>query len=995
MLEAGQQFGHFKIDRMLGEGGMGQVFLAEDQQLGRQVALKVLTKQYFDDTERLERFKREARTAAQVTHPNVMAIYDIGSAADPTSGQDVNYIVMEYIAGRPLSEYMKGKSTDLAVIVRLAEKIASGLAAAHKMQVVHRDIKADNIIVNEEEQPKILDFGLAKPIEPMQMTSEGDSTRTISRELTKAGKIIGTVSYMSPEQVRGEKVDARSDIFSFGVLLYRMATGELPFAGTTEVSTLAKILETRHDPLRLKNENVPQELERIVDKCLQKDPNDRYQDTRDLVVDLRNLRRQYDSGVTDTISTIRTAPVKIQKSRSINLSWKLVVLVVVVIAILAGVVRDWLSGKGGGDGKLNAKENSLAVLSFENKTGDKSLDWMETGLPEILLTDLAETKSINLISRQRIMESLDQDEVKAGSVSSEDYLNAAKDLGATTVLSGSYFKVGDKVRIDARLENIENGKVLLGEKVVGTDPFALVDSLTKKVAASMNITQAATDRGVASVTSSSPEAYKQYMLGMDKMAKLQADEALPYFEQAVAIDSTFALAYVRIGMANAVQGRSRQAADAFEIARRLEGKLPSRERGMLDVYCDIWLNRKFDDAFTKLQLLVTTYPDDFELRSVYGILTYEFTHDTVKAFAQLDTAFVTYPQYLFGLSFEGDLFLNFGQYDRALAMSKKIKGYHPDAWTGYSLAARVYVREGKLDDAASEVTSFLKRSPLDSDALLLLGDIYLRKRDFVKVQSLTDSLRVASQSDPYKLRAYYERMANLSTWTGHFRPGLQYYRQVVDLMISTKDSLNLSVAYTNLGSAYQFLEINDSAIEYAGKAEALSGGGQFPNLPLAAVEIDPRNESWARPIMEKWTSKFRSTVPKELWGITDALKELFEGYVKRDTARMVSALQDLVKVQGETFGSGNRRSLAQLMIAIGQYKEGKQALQGYVSGSTITTDAADYMSALYYLGRAEEGLGNRPQAVSDYQEYLKYWGKADVEVPQIKDVRARLARLTS
>ncbi len=994
MLEAGQQFGHFQILRMLGEGGMGQVFLAEDQQLGRQVALKVLTKQYFDDAERLERFKREARTAAQVTHPNVMAIYDIGSAPEPTTGQDINYIVMEYILGKPLSEFMKGKSTDLALIVRLAEKIAAGLAAAHKMQVVHRDIKADNIIVNDEEQPKILDFGLAKPIEPVQMSSEGDSTRTISRELTKAGKIIGTVSYMSPEQVRGEKVDARSDIFSFGILLYRMATGELPFAGTTEVSTLAKILETKHEPLHLKNDAVPQELERIVDKCLQKDPNDRYQDTRDLVVDLRNLRRQYDSGVTDSVSAIRTAPVSIQKSKSFSLSWKLVVLVIVVVMIVAGVLRDWLGGKVGGSSKVLAKGNSLAVLSFENKTGDKSLDWMQTGLPEILLTDLAETKSLNLISRQRIMESLDQDEVKAGRVSPQDYLDAAKDLGATTVLSGSYFKVGNNVRIDARLENIEDGKVLFGEKVIGTDPFALVDSLTNKVAASMNISQAATDRGVASVTSSSPEAYKQYMLGMDRMAVSEMDEAINYFKQAIAIDSTFALPYMRIGMANAFRGRTRQASDAFAHALKFESKLPVREKSMLEVYADLWLNRKFDQAFTKLQLLVATYPEDFEFRAIYGILTYEFTHDTTTAFAELDTALVTYPSYMFGLSFLGNIYLGFGQYDRASAMAKKIKGFHPDAWDGYQLNARIYVRQQKLDEAANEIQTFLKRTPLNSGALELLGDICIQRHDFAQAQVFADSLRVASESDPYKLTSYYDRMANLSTWAGQFRQALQYYRQALDLMVSAKDSLNTAIAYSNLSDAYQYAQIYDSALVYARKAESLSVGGQFPNLPLTAVEIDPKNESWARPLMEKWSNKFRGTVPKDLWAITDALQQLFDADVKRDTAQMVKALQYLIKVQGEQAGTGNRRSLAQLMVANGQYKEGKQALQGYISGANVATEAYSYMSALYYLGRAEEGLGDRKQAATDYQEFLKYWGRADIELPQIKDVRARMARLT-
>ena len=211
---------------------------------------------------------------------------------------------MEYIKGRTLTEYVTSSTTDTSALLRLAEKIASGLAAAHKMSIVHRDIKADNILIDEHDEPKILDFGLAKAIEPLQMEGAPASGETVKKQLTTAGTVVGTVSYMSPEQVRGEAVDNRSDIFSFGVLLYRMFTGDMPFVGSTQVSILAKILEAQHPSPRSRNENINPEIERIIDKCLQKNPNDRYQDTRDLVVDLRNLRRQYDSGVSSSTSSM-------------------------------------------------------------------------------------------------------------------------------------------------------------------------------------------------------------------------------------------------------------------------------------------------------------------------------------------------------------------------------------------------------------------------------------------------------------------------------------------------------------------------------------------------------------------------------------------------------------------------------------------------------------------------------------------------------------------
>ena len=243
---SGDILAQFRVIRKLGEGGMGEVYLAEDTKLNRQVALKTLRDDFFGDQDRRDRFEREAKTAAQIQQANVMAIYDIGSAKSADGKTDVHYIVMEYIKGQTLSDFLTANANDIGKLLRVAEKIASGLAAAHKLGIVHRDIKPENIIVDEHEEPKILDFGLAKPIAPLQTTDQAVSGETVKANLTRMGTVIGTVAYMSPEQARGESVDTRSDIFSFGVLLYRMFTGQMPFSGQSQVSILAKILETKH-----------------------------------------------------------------------------------------------------------------------------------------------------------------------------------------------------------------------------------------------------------------------------------------------------------------------------------------------------------------------------------------------------------------------------------------------------------------------------------------------------------------------------------------------------------------------------------------------------------------------------------------------------------------------------------------------------------------------------------------------------------------------------
>ena len=529
----------------------------------------------------------------------------------------------------------------MADLLRISEKIASGLAAAHKLKIIHRDIKTDNIIIDDQGEPKILDFGLAKPIDTVfSNDGDNDSTNTVSQELTQEGKILGTVSYMSPEQARGETVDHRSDIFSFGILVYKLMTGESPFEATDRVSILAKILEGKPVPIRQKNESVPAELERIIDKCLQKNPEDRYQDTRDLVVDLRSLRRQFDSGISETstsvtgMSAVQT-PTKKKKSGSNIVKIALIVAGTIITLVILGLISENFSEPKHSDitedpegfardlnrtiqqslknsgininignlpGNLK-KENALAILGFENKTGDAELDWLSAGLPEILLTDLTQSSSVPLISNSRVQDCLGgHKKNKDYNYTHEDWLEASRSLGATKVLSGSFFKMGDKIRIDARLESSSDGKIILAEKVIGDDPFQLVDSITQKLSQSLDIFQPdASTSEVAVITSSNPEAYRYYILGMQEFDKFEFESSIAKFEEAIALDSSFALPYLRIGMAYSLRGRGQQGMEYFRKAKELEAHLPVKEKSILDMYCDPLVKQRLQLRFHENQ----------------------------------------------------------------------------------------------------------------------------------------------------------------------------------------------------------------------------------------------------------------------------------------------------------------------------------------------------------------------------------------------------------
>ena len=1025
MLQAGQQLAHFKIIRLLGEGGMGQVFLAEDEKLNRRVALKVLHSEFVNDSDRMSRFVREARTAAQISHPNVMAIYDLDTAAPEGASQTVNYIVLEYVDGQPVIDYLQAHSPRIGELLRLAQKIASGLAAAHKLKIVHRDIKSENILIDAQGEPKILDFGLAKPVESLFASGDKDSTNTLSGELTQEGKILGTVSYMSPEQARGEAVDGRSDVFSFGILLYRMFAGKSPFEGPDRVSVVAKILETKPVPLRQLNGAAPAELERIVEKCLEKDPNDRYQDTRDLVVDLRSLRRQYDSGISDSTSVSTELPA-VRKRFSLS-GWKLWVGAAAAIVAVGGtwlltrdeerseVTKDKVSmavdiaskvseqlAKAGIDVNLSAlnipgvaaRKNALAILEFENKTGDPELDWLSSGLPEILLTDLAQGGGANIIGRNRVLDYLGRG-ASGAAPSHADCVEAARALGASRALSGSYFKMADKVRIDARLEDTETGRIIMAEKVIGKDPFALVDSLTQKVAQAIDVSGlGGENREVASITSASPEAYKHYILGMEKFGVSQVDEARADFEKAIAIDSTFALPYMRIGMSYAMRGRGQQGAPYFAKAMHYQDRLPLKDRLLLDIYADLWLRTEFDDAMIKIESYVQNYPDDKEGRAFYAILQNTLRRDPVGALAQLDTVLMLDPTYFWALEFSEQIHRMKKELDKAIAVDQRIKTLYPKNPTPYDNLASIYLDQGLLNEATNECRQLLAIYPDNASGLQTLINIYLLQRNFPEVEKCVEQLGQYHKDDPVLLMSCSRTRANLDFWQGKFRSGLKHLHEALQQALKANDSVQISNTYSSLSEFCRIFGIQDSILYYSKLSYQWATQFQTFNYPMDLIRTDPSHKAEARALFAQATDNFKSRIPKELWGIVNTLQTIFEAYGDNDTASIITGLQQMLSDPVQE-NSSDMSELGILMVRTGRFQEGKDVLTRVLSGDLQTTLAPQYLLSRYYYGVAQEGLGSTSGAVDAYHEVLQYWSNPDINLLEIQDLRARLSRLSS
>jgi len=511
----GSSLGHFRITGKLGEGGMGEVYLAVDTRLDRTVALKVLPDDVARDRDRRSRFEQEARAASAINHPNITAIYDVGEAGG------VHYIVMEHVEGDDLSARMAAGSLDEGEIVRIGRKVAEALAEAHLVGITHRDIKPANIMLTSNGQVKVLDFGLAKlRADDFDPLDDSAPTQTI----TQPGLVMGTVRYMSPEQALGKSLDARSDLFSLGIVLYELAAGRAPFVGETSAETITKISRDEPEPLRSLNEGLSAELERIVRKCLEKDPDRRYQSARELAVDLRNLARDVGSGATESTAVPTSKP-----KRGIGIT---VAAVVAMVAVAFGAVWFLSSSRS-----AEPTVRSIAVLPFENGTGDEEIEYLCDGLTEGLIISLTRFPELKVISRRSAW---------AFKESTDDLQTIGEKLGVQVLVLGRMTARGGELAVSAELVDVSDSHQLWGGRYTraDNDVLGIERELATTIADTLKIELSGDTAGeLARRFEIDPEAHRLYLQGR-RFAIGSATEmakAVDYFQRAIDTDPDYAL----------------------------------------------------------------------------------------------------------------------------------------------------------------------------------------------------------------------------------------------------------------------------------------------------------------------------------------------------------------------------------------------------------------------------------------------------------------------
>ena len=645
----GTRLGHYEIRFKLGAGGMGEVYLAQDTRLDRKVALKVLPFEVAANQDRMRRFVQEAKAAAALNHPNIAHIYEIDEA------EGVNFIAMEFIDGQTLRECLLDRQRDLPTLLRYLQHSAEGLAKAHAAGIVHRDLKPDNIMITRDGHAKILDFGLAKLVEPQQPLSTSsawpsEDDTAIPPPHSAIGTVIGTAGYMSPEQARGRTslIDARSDIFSFGCILYEAVTGHKAFKGEDRIDSLNKIIRAPFPPISDFNPDVPGDLQKIVRRCLEKDPEERYQSIKDIAMELKELRRalvdnpNLYSGLSaagseltrpqgrtgDALSGRPTASLPTRPSSAeyfvteIKHHPRVVTIIGLAVLVLAATAAYFAFFRR--TAPLTDKDTIL-IADFANNTGDAILDGT---LKQALAAQLGQSPFLNIFGDQRVRDSL---RFLGRSADERVTRDLAREIcqrqGLKVFLAGSIAGVGSHYVMTIEAVNAQTGDALAREQVeadskeqvikrLGEAATRLREELGESLASIHKF-----DAPIEQATTSSLEAFKAYSIGLDYHLKGSYSEAIPFFKRAIELDPDFAIAYARLASAYANTAQRELATAAAQKAFDLRDRVSEREKFYITAYRYTLVTREREKYIETLELWKRTYPNDpiphIQLSNVY------------------------------------------------------------------------------------------------------------------------------------------------------------------------------------------------------------------------------------------------------------------------------------------------------------------------------------------------------------------------------------------
>jgi len=972
----GQKISHYEILEKLGEGGMGVVYKAHDSKLDRTVALKFLSSHISDDDMEKQRFIREARSASALDHNNICTVHSIEETDD---GQI--FIVMVYYEGMSLKQKIEQGLLPLKDCVNYAIQIASGLQKSHEKGIVHRDLKPANIFITNDDQIKIIDFGLAKAAQRSM--------------LTKSGTTLGTVPYMSPEQAQGSTVDHRTDIWSLGVIIYEMITGQLPFKSDYETALVYSIINENPEPVTGLRSGVPMELEKFVDKCLEKDPSDRYQHSDEIIVDLRKTQKELSSGIRSKYSKRDTgegivAPAQSgeqETSFGVEASGnskktvgKSVVMGIVILIIIWGVYSLFLVSP---QSDATAERIPVAVADFVNETFEQELD----GLSGMLITSLEQSRVLSVLPRIRMYEILRQ-------MGSEDIEMVDEALGKEICLfagidalvTASIRKFGDLYTIDLKILDTNRDEYIFTAKEEGygyESIPSMLDRLSDKVHTGLRerAPSIAERRDVSGMTTENLEAYYHYFNGERHIGRLELDEAEREFRKAIELDPEFGLAYFRLSYRFRWEHRLVEAQKYLDLAHTYIDRIPEKERLM--VYAD-----QGKDIHEKLQRYYTAleqYPEEQEILFEIGDI-YFHNFEREKSIPYFEQVLDSNPSSFRALDHIIRAYNSLGRFNEGLHYAKRYFEISRSVLT-YEILSTTYLLAGDIENSEETARQMLRvyrdapEAIIANSRLLLQRDKYNESAQFLK-SYISDEL-----SDRHVLDLYRHLVLSY-LYQGQYRNALSYMEKAMPINIRLQDDENVFIN-SALRAYYSVVFGEDTSFakrklnRIAPRYESVSDMGRFFFLMTNA----------AMGILFHTTDEFRAEQEQHRNDI-HFIYHFFRGEYD-DAVLYHNKLVEQQSDQPAIVWYWAAYSLAQLDRLSEAKIFAEKVLETDVYSDPVGSREIAYPRTLYLLGMIYEKKGEREEAMSYYDKFLTLWNNADQEIAELIDAKKRLNNLQS